>query len=102
VYIEDKKTREEGRAASATTDGDAVMYSDRKTVLLEAQRSLASLIEYWHLGCDGRAAAPECITGIKRSLTRPPLCSYEDNERLCIPAVHTQWPKVRQGALGNT
>jgi hypothetical protein len=44
VYIEDKKM-------SAATDEDAVMYADRKTVLLEAQRSLISLVQYWKLRC---------------------------------------------------
>lgn len=44
VYIEDKKK-------TAIKDEDAVMYSDRKTVLLETQRSLLSVIQDWKLSC---------------------------------------------------
>ena len=46
VYIEDKKK-------SGVIDKDAVMYADRKTVLLEAQRSLISLVQFWKLWCAG-------------------------------------------------
>lgn len=44
MYIEDKKK-------TAVTDEDAVMFADRKTVLLEAQRSLISLVQFWKLWC---------------------------------------------------
>ena len=44
-YIEDKKK-------TAIKDEDAVMYySDQKMVLLETQRSLLSVIQYWKLSC---------------------------------------------------
>lgn len=46
MYIKDKKK-------SADIDKDAVMYADRKTVLLEAQRSLISLVQFWKLRCVG-------------------------------------------------
>lgn len=46
VYIEDKKK-------STQRDESAVMYADRKTVLLEAQRSLLSLVQFCNLRCVG-------------------------------------------------
>jgi len=87
VYIEDKKK-------SAATDEDAVMYADRKTVLLEAQRSLISLVQFWKLWCVC-SSQTECDHPSMCCRSYSLLASPEDAEKLCIPAVHTKWPKVR-------
>lgn len=82
VYIEDKKK-------SAAKDEDSVMYKDRMTVLLEAQRSLLSLAQFWKLRCI-LFFVLQAMRGKFMSRRSP-----TEAEKLCIPAVHTKWPKVR-------
>lgn len=57
-YIEDKKK-------STQKDDDSVMYADRKTVLLEAQRSLISMIQLWKISCVHCSGSRRADTPIK-------------------------------------
>ena len=85
VYIEDKKRDATG----------AVVHADKQTVLLEAQRSLLAITHSCRLSCvlivEGKKKARLCRF-FERTLifdARP-----EDAQKICIPAVHTSWPKV--------
>ena len=83
VYIEDKKK-------SAAKDEDSEMlHKDRMTVLLQAQRSLLSLAQFWKLRCI-LFFVLQAMRGKFMSRRSP-----TEAEKLCIPAVHTKWPKVR-------
>ena len=86
-YIEDKKVKLNQKGEVTEVADDAVMYGDRQTALLEAQRSLAFMIEFWNLryGCSSVLCVPSNIL---------PRSSPDDAEKLCLPVVHTMWPKV--------